>query len=140
MAKDPTETTERKTAALLKKSHSLKDATERLLPHRSRPPMPYGLPEVHNDGVPLKPTASTIATSINGLAKYLAGLLCSHLDLTPHHVSNSRGLQTLSMSAPQTSWSVLMYSEGCSASLEQTLMKTLPCPDVIIFLAQKVVL
>jgi hypothetical protein len=91
---DPTETVEKKTALI--KTSLPQDVAEQLRPHGSRPSRLYGLPKIHKDGIPLRPIVSTIGSPTYCLAKHLACLRDSHLDLTPHRVKNSEDFaQTL---------------------------------------------
>jgi hypothetical protein len=49
----------------------------------------YGLPKIHKDGVPLRPTVSNIGAPTYQLAKHLSGLLNQLTGKTAHHVKNS---------------------------------------------------
>jgi len=50
--KDPTDSIERKTTQLLKKSSLPEDLCKQLQPTGSRAPRLYGLPKIHKEGVP----------------------------------------------------------------------------------------
>ena len=75
LARDPTELTERTTALLLKKSTLTEDICKRLCPTGSRPLRLYGLPKIHKEGVPLRPTVSNIGAPTHKLSSYLSGFL-----------------------------------------------------------------
>jgi hypothetical protein len=49
----------------------------------------YGLPKIHKDGVPLRPTVSNIGVPTYQLSKHLSGLLNQLTGRTAHHVKNS---------------------------------------------------
>jgi hypothetical protein len=89
LAKDPTDAVERKTNLLLKESSLPEEVIQQLRPHGSRPPRLYGLPKIHDEGVPLRHIVSTIGAPIYRLAQQLAGLLEAHIGDFPHHVRNS---------------------------------------------------
>jgi len=78
LPRDPTDSTERKTTRLLKKSTLSEDVYKELNPSGSRPPRLYGLPKIHKEGVPMRPIVSNIGAPMYKLAKYLAGFL-NHL-------------------------------------------------------------
>jgi hypothetical protein len=86
--KDPTESIERKTIKLLKKSSLPEDLRKRLQPSGSRAPRLYGLPKIHKEGVPLRPIVSNIGAPTYQLAKQLTALL-NQLTGNLHHVKNS---------------------------------------------------
>ena len=75
LAKDPTTTIEWKTTLLLKKSSFTEETCRQLSTTSSRPPRLYGLPKIHKEGVPLRPTVSNIGATTYQLSKHLAGLL-----------------------------------------------------------------
>src|SRR5215469_1292483 len=89
LTKDPTESTERKTTRLLKKSTLSEDICKQLSPSGSRPPRLYGLPKIHKEGVPLRPIVSNIGAPTYQLSKHLAGLLSPLTGKSTHHVKNS---------------------------------------------------
>jgi hypothetical protein len=89
LAKDPTEAVERETNLLLKKSSLPEEVIQQLWPEGSRSPRLYGLPKIHKEGVPLRPTVSTIGAPTYRLAQHLASLLGAHIGDSPHHVKNS---------------------------------------------------
>ena len=96
LTKDPTESTERKTTNLIKKSTLLEELCRKLSPTGSRPPRLYGLPKIHK-GVPLRPIVSNIGAPTYQLSKHLAGLLGQLTGKSTHHVKNSsQYVQTLS--------------------------------------------
>ena len=86
--KDPMDSTERKTTQLLKKSSLPKDLCKLLQPVGSRAPRLYGLPKIHKEGVPLRPTVSNIASPTYQLAKHLTGYLNQLPGNLAHHVKN----------------------------------------------------
>jgi len=97
LTKDPTESTERKTTNLIKKSTLLEELCRKLSPTGSRPPRLYGLPKIHKEGVPLRPIVSNIGAPTYQLSKHLAGLLGQLTGKSTHHVKNSsQYVQTLS--------------------------------------------
>jgi hypothetical protein len=75
LKKDLTESVERKTVLLLKKSSFSEEVSQQLRTQGSRPPRLYGLPKVHKQGVPLRPSVSTIGAPTYHLTKHLSGLL-----------------------------------------------------------------
>jgi hypothetical protein len=89
LKKDPSESVERKTVLFLKKSSFSEEVSQQLRQQGSRPPRLYGFPKVYKQGVPLRPTVSTIGAPTYSLAKHLAGLLGSHIGSSPHHVRKS---------------------------------------------------
>jgi hypothetical protein len=86
LARDPTESTEIKTTLLLKKSTVTDDISKQLRPSGSRPPILYGLPKIHKEGVPLRPIVNNIGAPTYQLSKYLAGLLSQLTENSTHHV------------------------------------------------------
>jgi hypothetical protein len=89
LTRDPTDSTERRTALLLKKSTLTEDICKQLHPSGSRPPRLYGLPKIHKEGVPLRPIVSNIGAPTYQLSKDLAGLLSQLTGNSAHHVRNS---------------------------------------------------
>jgi hypothetical protein len=89
LKKDPTESVERKTVLLLKKSSFSEEVSEQLRSQGSRHPSLYGLLKIHKQGVLLRPIVTTIGGPTYRLAKHLDGLLGSHIGSFPHHVRNS---------------------------------------------------
>ena len=89
LTKDPTDSIERKTILLLKKSSPTEETRQQLCPAGSRPPRLYGLPKIHKEGVPLRPIVSNIGTPTYQLSKHLSGLLNPLTRNSVHHVKNS---------------------------------------------------
>jgi hypothetical protein len=89
LRKDPTDSVERKTVLLLKKSPFTEEIRQQLRPLGSRPPRLYGLPKIHKPDVPLRPIVSTIGSPTYHLAQHLAGLLNTYTCHSPHHVKNA---------------------------------------------------
>jgi len=89
LARDPTDSTERKTTLLLKKSTLTEDICKQLRLARSRPPRLYGLPKIHKEGVPLRHIVNNIGAPTYQLSKYLAGILSQLTGNSAHHVKNS---------------------------------------------------
>jgi hypothetical protein len=87
--KDPTDSIERKTIKLLKKSSLPEDLRKQLQPSGSRAPRLYGLPKIHKEGVPLRPIVSNIGAPTYQLAKQLTGFLNQLTGNSSHHVKNS---------------------------------------------------
>ena len=75
LAKGPTETVECKTSLLLKRSTLAQEVCKWLHLMGTRLLRLYGLPKIHKEGVPLRPTVSIIGAPAYKLFKYLAGLL-----------------------------------------------------------------
>jgi len=75
---DPADSIDRKTTAFLKKSSLTEETRRQLCPAGSRPLRVYGLPKIHKEGVPLRPTGSNIGAPTYQLSKYLTGLLTQH--------------------------------------------------------------
>jgi hypothetical protein len=78
LKKDPTDAVERKTVLLLKKSPISDEVCQQLQLQGSRPHSLYGLPNIHEPDVPLRPIVSTIGSPTYRLAKYFSGLLSNH--------------------------------------------------------------
>jgi hypothetical protein len=89
LRKDLTESIERKTVLLLKKSSFPHEVCQQVRPQGSRPPRLYGLPKIHKPGVPLRPIVSTIGSPTYRLAQHLARLLSGYTGHSPHHIKNS---------------------------------------------------
>jgi hypothetical protein len=89
LTKDLTESVERKTRLLLKKSSLPEEVWKRPCPTGSRTPRLYGLPKIHKQGVPLRPIVSNIGAPMYHLAKHLAGLLNLLIGHSEYHVKNS---------------------------------------------------
>jgi hypothetical protein len=89
LTRDPTDSTERKTALFLKKSTLTEDICKQLRSSGSRPPRLYGLTKIHKEGVLLRPIVNNIGTPTYQLSKYLAGLLRQFTRNSGHHVKNS---------------------------------------------------
>jgi hypothetical protein len=83
LKKNPIESVECKTGLLLKKSLSSEEVCQQLRAQGSRLPRLYGLPKIHNQGDPLRPTLSTTGAPTYPLAKHLAGLLRPHTGFSP---------------------------------------------------------
>ena len=49
----------------------------------------YGLPKIHKEGIPLRPTVSNIGAPTYQLSKHLSGLLSQLTGKSAHHVKNS---------------------------------------------------
>jgi hypothetical protein len=77
LEKDPTESIERKTVILLKKS-LFPEVWQLVRPQGSRSHRLYGLPKIQKPGVPLRPIVSTIGSPNYRLAQHLARLLIGH--------------------------------------------------------------
>ena len=96
LARDPTDSTERKTTLLLKRSTLTEDIYKQLRPAGSRPPRLYRLPKIQKEGVPLRPSVSNTGAPTYQLSKYLAGFLNQLTGNLAHHVKNSfQFIQTL---------------------------------------------
>jgi len=89
LTKDPTDSIERKTTALLKKSSLTEETRRQMGPAGSRPPRLYGLPKMHKEVVSLRPIVSNIGAPTYQLSKHLSGFLNQHTGKTAHHVKNS---------------------------------------------------
>jgi len=89
LTKDPTDSTERKTTTLIKKTTLSEDLCKKVSPTGSRPPRLYGLPKIHKEGVPLRPIFSNIGAPTYQLSKHLAELLGQLTGKSAHHVKNS---------------------------------------------------
>jgi hypothetical protein len=85
---DPTNKTERRTTALIRKLDIPKEDGKRMTPYVSVPPRLYGLPKIHKKGVPLRPIMNCISSPTYALAKYLRGLLSSLVGQSDHHIKN----------------------------------------------------
>jgi len=113
LTKDPTDSIERKTTALLKKSSLTEETRRQLGPAGSRPPRLYELPKIHKEGIPLRPIVSNIDAPTYQLSKHLSGLLNQYIGKTAHHVKNSfhfiRILESLKIKRLEISWSALTW-------------------------------
>jgi hypothetical protein len=89
LTKDPTDSIERKTILLLKKSSLTEETHPQLCSAGCRPPRLYGLPSIHKEGVPLRPTVSNIGAPTYQLSKHLSRLLNTLTGNSAHHVKNS---------------------------------------------------
>jgi len=89
LTRDPTDSTERKTTLLLKKSTLPEYICKQLRPAGSRPPRLYGFPKVHKEGVLLRSIVSNIGAPTYQLCKYLAGILSQLTGNSAHHAKNS---------------------------------------------------
>ena len=50
----------------------------------------YGLPKIHNPGIPLRPIVSSTGTATYNTAKELAKILKPLVGMSAHHVQNTR--------------------------------------------------
>ena len=89
LTRDPTESTECKTALLLKKSTLTKDICKQVLPTGSRPPRLYGVPMIQREGIPLSPIVSNIGAPTYKFSSYLSRLLQQLVRKSEHHVTKS---------------------------------------------------
>ena len=87
LARDATDTTEHKTALLLKKSTLTEDICKQLRLTGSRPLRLYGLPKIHKEGVHLKSIVSNIGATTYKLSSYLSGLPQQLISKFAHHVT-----------------------------------------------------
>ena len=87
--KDRTDSIERKTTKLLKKSSIPEDLRKQLQLSGSRAPRLYGLPKIHKEGVPLRPIFNNIGAHTYQLAKYITGFLNQLTGNSAHPVKNS---------------------------------------------------
>ena len=93
---DPTNSTERKTTMLIKKSTLTEDQHKKLNPTGSRPPRLYRLPKIHKEGFPLRPIVSNTGAPTYQISKHLAEILGPLTRRSTHHVKNSsQFVQTL---------------------------------------------
>jgi hypothetical protein len=83
--KEPTESAERKTTFLLKKSSLPEEVVQQLQSQGSRPPRLYGIPKIYME----RKGPSAAHREHHRLAQHLAGLLGAHIAGFPHHVRNS---------------------------------------------------
>jgi hypothetical protein len=65
------------------------DPCKQLRPSGSRSPRLYGLPKIHKEGVPLRPTVSNVGAPTYQLTKHLTGFLNKLTGNSTHHVKNS---------------------------------------------------
>ncbi|PNF32618.1 hypothetical protein B7P43_G17953 [Cryptotermes secundus] len=89
LKKDPTDSIERKTVLLLKKSPFAEETCQQLRPQCSRPLRLYVLPKINKPDIPLRLIISNIGSPTYRLAKHLAGLLSTYTCNSPHHMRNS---------------------------------------------------
>jgi hypothetical protein len=112
LTKNPTDSVERKTTLLLKKSKLAEDICKRLRPTGTRPPRLYRLPKIHKEGIPLRPIISNIGAPTYQMSKYLATLLSPFVGQSIHYVKNSsefvRTFDSLQL-GPQIRWSASMW-------------------------------
>jgi len=74
---------------LIKKSSLTEETRRKMCLAGSRPPRVYGLPKIHKEGIPLRPTVSNIGTPTYQLSKHLSGLLNQLAGKSTHHIKNS---------------------------------------------------
>jgi hypothetical protein len=84
----PSDSVERKTFLLLKKSPIAEEACQQLRPQCLRPLRLYGFPMIQKPDVSLRPIFSTIVSPTPPLAKHITCPLSSHPGKSPHHVRN----------------------------------------------------
>lgn len=53
---------ERKITCLIKESYFPEHVIKKLIPHVAVPPHVYGLPNIHKDGIPLRPIVNCISS------------------------------------------------------------------------------
>jgi len=72
LVKDPTETVERKTSLLLKRSALAQEVCRRLRHAGTRPSRLYEFPKIHKECVPLRPIVSNIGVPTYKLLRHCA--------------------------------------------------------------------
>ena len=63
---------------------------KRVYPTGAHAPKFYGLPKIHNEGVPLRPIVSSMGSVMYGLAKELSRILKLLVGKSIYHVNNSK--------------------------------------------------
>jgi hypothetical protein len=86
--RDPTNKIVRKITSLIKMSHIPDDMKKKLTPHAATPPQMYGLPKIHKEGIPLRPTVNCIGSPTYDPAKYLVKQLKPLVGQSEHHIMN----------------------------------------------------
>ena len=66
----------------------------KLKPTGSQPPRFYGLPNIHKDGIPVRPIVSYTGTPLYEVSKYIAEILKPHGKQKEQHTSNSKSFST----------------------------------------------
>lgn len=64
--------------------------SRQLYPTTDSPPKFYGLPKVHKQNMPLRPTVSSIGSITYNCAKYLAKVLSPQMGNSEHHIKNTK--------------------------------------------------
>ena len=94
ISSDPTMRLQNKLINLLKSIKAKGGIKEklyrRLYPTRAGSPKFYGLPKIHEVGMPLRPIVSSIGTVTYQTSKELARILKPLLGISPHHVKNTQ--------------------------------------------------
>ena len=94
LQKDPTNLYTHKVREALKsieeKGNLSRGQYLRLYPSDPSPPLFYGLPKVHKQGVPLRPIVSTIGSATYEVSKHLAGILAPLVGNTEFTVKDSK--------------------------------------------------
>lgn len=81
---------QRRLLALFKKKVFCKDVYDRIRPSGSQRPRMYGLPQIHKQGVPLKPFLSMVGSAQHSLAQWLVEILQPVRELyTTHCIPDS---------------------------------------------------
>jgi hypothetical protein len=89
LKKDPTESIERKTVLLLKKSSFPEEVCQQVQPQGSRPSRFYGLLKIHKPGVPLRPIVSNIGSPTYRLFSSTLGT-STQLPHGPHAIPHKK--------------------------------------------------
>ena len=92
--RDPTSTRETRFTRYLKKLEKLEEIStplyHRLRPTGSRPPLFYGLPKIHKEGVPMRPIVSCIGSPTYGISKFIASKISPLAGKSDSYVKNSK--------------------------------------------------
>ena len=93
LERDPTPKFTRETRAVLKsieKKGNLDRKTYlKLYPSDPLPPLFYGLPKIHKEGIPLRPIVSSIGSVTYDVSKHIAGLLSNLVGKSAYHVKDT---------------------------------------------------
>ena len=89
--KDPTLKTERKLSQILGKNKDLTPQTKyrQLIQHYSKLPHIYGLPKIHKDGIPLRPSVSNRGSACHPLSRFLVEIISPLTAKSSSYVKNS---------------------------------------------------
>ncbi|XP_070518872.1 uncharacterized protein [Cardiocondyla obscurior] len=90
LKRNQTSKIEKKTITLFKEAGFFSETIRNLAPRDSSAPRLYGLPKIHKETIPLRPTVSNIRGPAYQLARYLTKPLQELVGLNDSHIMNAR--------------------------------------------------